>query len=59
MIKKDLGVTYDEVTYNTKENLKKKLKINARNGSFLELKLKLGKHKKEKHLEYNFKCSHI
>ena len=50
---KDLGVTYDEVICNTKENLKKKLKINARNASFLELKSKLGKHKKVKHLEYN------
>ena len=33
---KDLGITHDEVTWNAKEDLKnKKLKINARNVSFL------------------------
>ena len=48
----DLGTTYDEVTSENKEHLKKKLKINARSACFKELKSKLSSHKKIKHIQY-------
>ena len=48
----NLNVTYEDITKNTKSDLKQKLKISAKNACFEELKTKLLKHKKLKHIAY-------
>ena len=44
------NISYEEVTQNSKVDLKKKLKVLATNASFIELQNRLKKHKKVKHI---------
>ena len=54
---KDLNISHEEITQSTRVDLKKKLKVLATNASFVDLKERLQKHKKVKHIDY--KCLRI